>query len=405
MRLFSDRSVDLIALKKKAYNYRWAETKEGVIPLTAADSDFPVSDQIKKALTDYIEDGYFSYTPKEGLPEFIDAIWNYLVCEKKETVNKSCILPVDSAARGMFIIAEAVLKPGDDAIVFNPVDFLFRHSVKHAGANVIEYPAKISEGKIDLSNLESYITPKTKMIGLCNPHNPLGLLYEKEQLRTILEFAEKYDLYIMNDEIWSDIVFPEKQFVSILSIDEAKTDRVLSVYGFSKAFGIAGLRVGCIYTTNQDIFKKIFDASCVMSTAGGISSLSQVAGIACLNDSLGWLKLFLEHLTEMRNYVCDRVNKMPLITCRAPEATFLAYADIRCFGMKSEEFTDYMKDRVKLALIPGGETFFGSMSEGYVRICFSTSYEILKEGMDRLETGIGMLIKERGLTEGNNEKT
>lgn len=229
MEQFSNNHVNLNVLKEKAYNYRWAEMDDGIIPLTAADSDFPVSEQVKTALLNYINDGYFSYTPKMGLPEFIDAIYNYLVNRKHEYVEREYILPIDSASRGMHIIAEAILKDGDEAVVFNPVDFLFRHSMSHAGAKLIEYPVTVINGKFDLSNLESYITPKTKMIGLCNPHNPLGLLYTKEDLQLIYELAEKYDLYIMNDEIWSDIVYSEKAFVSILNIGIIMIEYYLSM--------------------------------------------------------------------------------------------------------------------------------------------------------------------------------
>jgi aspartate/methionine/tyrosine aminotransferase len=395
MDLFNNKAVQLDILKQRAFNYRWAEVPDGVIPLTAADPDFGVATEIRDAIIRYTEGGYFSYTPKLGLPEFIEAIQRYLYETKGEEVDKECILPIDSAARGMYIIAEALLTAGDEAIIFNPVDFLFKKSVEHAGANPIMFPASVVNGKIDLSQLETYITDKTKMICLCNPHNPLGLLYEKEDLRLILELAEKYDLWIMNDEIWADIVYPEKPFLSILNVDKTKNYRIFSVYGLSKSFGIAGLRAGCIYCDNKVIFEKIIKASCVMETAGGISSLSQVAGIACLNDSRYWLDGFKQHLTEMRDYLCERVNSMPGISCRVPQATYLAYVDIRSFGMESEAFVNYLSKNNNVYLIPGGEKFFGSNSEGYIRICFATSKEILKEGLDRLEKGIRTLFSNK----------
>ena len=117
--------------------------------------------------------------------------------------------------------------------------------------------------------------------------------------------------------------------------------------------------------------------------------------MACLNDSRYWLEAFKKHLTEMRDYLCERVNLMPGISCRVPQATYLAYVDIRSFEMKSEAFVDYIKKNSKVYLIPGGEKFFGSNSEGYIRICFATSKEILKEGLDRLERGIHLLLSEK----------
>ncbi|MCF0112295.1 MAG: pyridoxal phosphate-dependent aminotransferase, partial [Erysipelotrichaceae bacterium] len=292
---------------------------------------------------------------------------------------------------GMFIIADSILQEGDEAIVFDPVDFLFRHSTRHAGGVVVEYPVKVIDGKIDLSDLENYITPKTKMIGLCNPHNPLGLLYTKENLQLLLDLAEKHDLYIMNDEIWSNIVYPEKPFLSLLNVDPSKNDRVLSVFGWSKTYCLAGLRIGCVYTTNRQMFDKMIEKSDVMSTAGGVSTLSQIAGMASINYGDDWFREFRNHLTEMRDYGYERLNHMPKLSCTKPEGTYMFYVNIKEYGMNSNEFCEFMKKEVKLALIPGGEKFFGSQSEGYIRICFATSKEILEEGLNRLEKGLELL--------------
>ena len=114
---FKNESIKFDVLRKRAYNMRWAEVPEGVIPLTAADSDFPVAPEIIEDIVNYSQAGYFSYTPKLGFPEFKEAISKALWERKKEKVDPELILPIDSAARGMEIIAKTVLKPGDEAIV------------------------------------------------------------------------------------------------------------------------------------------------------------------------------------------------------------------------------------------------------------------------------------------------
>lgn len=397
MALFDGSNVKIDVLKKRAFNYRWAEVPEGVIPLTAADPDYPVAPEIREAMMEYVQDGYFSYTPKLGYPEFAASIARRLKDRKGEQIDPALILPIDSAARGMYVIAETVLKPGDEMIVFDPVDYLFRESCLAAGGKVVLFPARLKDGYIDLSELESYITPRTRMIGLCNPHNPYGVLYRPQDLEHIMSLCEKHDMYIMNDEIWSDIVFPEEKFLSIYSLGNERCRRVMSVFGFSKSFGIAGLRAGCVYTTNEELFAGIVDNADVMSTAGGIASISQIAGTACMDKCYYWVEEFLAHLKKNRDYAVDRLNAMPYIKAYRPHATYLLYVDIRDFGMKSEEFTDYMKEKVRLAVVSGGEKFFGPGSEGYIRICFATSREILAEGLDRLEKGIAMLVKEKNL--------
>lgn len=397
MALFDNSNIKLDVLKKRAFNYRWAEVPDGVIPLTAADPDYPVAPEIQEAMMDYVKDGYFSYTPKLGYPEFKDSISKALMERKGEEIDPNLILPIDSAARGMYVIAQTVLRQGDEMIVFDPVDYLFRESCLAAGGKVVLFPAKLKDGYIDLSELENYIAPKTRMIGLCNPHNPYGVVYRPEDLEHIMSLCEKYNLYIMNDEIWSDIAFPEEPFRSIYSLGSKRCRRVMSVFGFSKSFGIAGLRAGCVYTTDEKLFEQIVENSDVMSTAGGIASISQIAGTACMSKCYYWVDAFLEHLKKNRDYAVDRLNQMPMIKAYRPHATYLLYVDIRAFGMKSEEFTDYMKEKVKLAVVSGGEKFFGSGSEGYIRICFATSHEILEEGLNRLEKGIDMLIREKNL--------
>lgn len=397
MALFDNSNIKIDVLKKRAFNYRWAEVPEGVIPLTAADPDYPVAPEIREAMMEYVQDGYFSYTPKLGYPEFAESIARRLKDRKGEEIDPSLILPIDSAARGMYVIAETVLRPGDEMIVFDPVDYLFRESCLAAGGKVVLFPARLKDGYIDLSELESYITPRTRMIGLCNPHNPFGVLYRPQDLEHIMSLCEKHDMYIMNDEIWSDIVFPEEKFLSIYSLGNERCRRVMSVFGFSKSFGIAGLRAGCVYTTNEELFAGIVDHADVMSTAGGIASISQIAGTACMDKCYYWVDEFLAHLKENRDYAVERLNAMPHLLAYRPHATYLLYVDIREFGMKSKEFTDYMKEKVGLAVVSGGEKFFGPGSEGYIRICFATSREILTEGLDRLEKGIAMLVKEKNL--------
>jgi len=385
MTSFGNDAIDLDVLRQRAYNLRWAEQPDGVIPLTAADSDFPVAPEIVQAVCDYAKAGYFSYTPKLGLPEFKASVARALWDRKQERIDPNLILPIDSAARGMEAIAKAILAPGDEAIVFDPVDFLFRTSMEAAGATTRLFPSRMKDGHMDLSGLEEYITPKTKMVGLCNPHNPLGLLYTDDDLEYLLELSDKYGLYIMNDEVWSDIIYPGETFNSIMKFGPERNRRTLSVFGFSKSFGIAGLRAGCVYCTDQDLFDRVVDVTLVNETIGGISSLSQIAGMACLDSAYYWVDAFMQHIQQNRDYALSRIEQMPGISCHVPSATFVIFPDVSGVGMEAEELVALLRDQYKLAIVPGGAKYFGPGSAGHVRICLATSHELLKEGLDRLE--------------------
>lgn len=395
---FNNESVNLDVLKQRAFNQRWAEQDDGVLPLTAADSDFPCAPEIVEAIVDYAKAGYFSYTPKRGMESFKQSIASALKTHKNEPVDPEYVLPIDSAARAMSVIAKAFLKPGDEAIVFDPVDYLFKTSMEAAGAKIILYPATVRDGKIDLSDLECYITPKTKMLGLCNPHNPLGMCYSLEDLNFILRLSEKYGFYIMNDEIWSDIIFSDAKFHSILELGKERNKRTLSVYGFSKSYGVAGLRIGCAYSMDSEIYEQLVAASEVDSTIGGISSLSQIAGIACLDKCRYWLEGYLSTLQSNRDYALERLQRMPLISCYKPQATFVLYVDISQLGMIAEDFTNLLRTQYKLALVPGGPKFFGPGSEYHLRICLATSREILEEGMNRLDKALNDIQQHKAMT-------
>ncbi|MBQ1477889.1 MAG: pyridoxal phosphate-dependent aminotransferase [Erysipelotrichaceae bacterium] len=396
MNYFDDQNVNLEALKKKAFNLRWAEVEEGVIPLTAADPDYPIAPEIREAMRDYIDDGYFSYSPQLGLPEFREAFSKAVKERKGEEIDPSCVLPLDSAARAMAVIAQAFLKPGDEMIVFDPCDFLFREACLSAGGTPVSLSVPLDPGnrKMDLSHFEEVITEKTKMIGLCNPHNPYGLTYTKEELDCIMTICEKHDLLILNDEIWSDIIYPDSEFNSIYTLGNERCGRVLSVFGFSKSFGLAGLRIGCAYCTDPSKFDEIVRASAVLSTQGGAASISQVAAAAAMEKAYYWVDLFREHIMKNRDFTVDYINQnIPQLHAYRPMATYLLYVDISKLNMVSADFVEYLKKEVKLAIVPGGHRFFGDQSEGHVRICIATSHAILEEGLKRLREGVEKLQK------------
>ena len=385
MKGFTNENIKFDVLRQRAYNMRWAEQDADVIPLTAADHDFPCAPEVVQALQDYIKEGYFTYTPHRGFPSFKKAIAKAMKERKNEDVNPDFVLPIDSAARGMKVIADAVLQPGDEVIVFDPVDFLFRTSMESAGAKVILFPTNLQSDCVSLEGLEDYITPKTKMLGFCNPHNPMGMLYKKEDLDYLLRLSEKYGFYIMNDEIWSDMIYPECEFTSLLHFGAERNARTLTVYGFSKTFGLAGLRIGCVYTMNQEMYDRVVKASLVDTTIGGLDALSQIAGEAALKYGFPRVDAFRAQIAENRDYALARIEKMPGIKCHKPQATFVLFPDITGTGWDPVELIDVLKEKYRVALVPGGARFFGPGSEGHIRICLSTSREVLEEGLNRLE--------------------
>lgn len=381
--MFTNKDINFEALKRKAYNGRWATLEDGIIPLTAADPDFRMSSEIENGIIEYIKDGYLSYGPFSGIPEFKKSVAEHFNTEKNGNFTPENILAVNSAAQGMFLIAKYVLNPGDEAIIFDPVDFLFKKTVEAVGGTIKLCSVDSTTGDIDIDMLVSLISPKTKLISICNPHNPVGRVYSKEILRKISEIAAAHDLWVMSDEIWSDIVYDKKEFNTYSSVSEEAKNKSFTVFGFSKSFGIAGLRIGAVLCNDQELLDDFTEKSNFNSTIEGVSTLSQIAASVAIDKAKPWFTDFLTHLQHNRDLAHSMLSNSGILMPNRPEATFVIFPKIQN-GMSSDEFAQHVLKQGKVAVVPGSERWFGKGAEGHIRICFSTSQEILTEGLHRI---------------------
>jgi len=378
-------------LKRRAHNLRWATVPDGVIPLTAADPDFPCAPEIAEDICRFAQDRYFCYAPAEGIPEFKQSLAAYFHNKRNIPASPGLILPVDSAAFGIYVTCKAFLSPGDEAIIFDPVDFLFRYSIESVGGVAIPFQIPAGANGVDFERLEKLITKKTKLICLCNPLNPTGKVFTKSELIVFGAIAIQYNLVILSDEIWSDIVFAPHLYTSIASVNEETRSRTITVTGFSKAYGLAGLRIGAVMASNAGHFKKLMDASLHNSTVHGANVLSQIAATAALNKCEYWLKDFLIHLQAMRDICVNELNTIPGFKCIAPEGCYVAFANINGTNKTSKEIQDILMKEAKVAVVPGLKEWFGEGAEGYIRLSFATSEEILRDALSRINSTINSL--------------
>jgi aminotransferase len=383
--MFENNTVNLEILKRRAYNLRWATVPEGVIPLTAADPDFPGAVEISEAIVNFTKDRYLCYGPADGLPEFKEAMAGYFLDKRNIPYSPSLLFPVDSAAFGIYITCKAFLSAGDDAIIFDPVDFLFRYSIETVGANAIPFAIPAGDADVDFDRLEQLITKKTRMLCLCNPLNPTGKVFTKEELSGFARIADKYNLIILSDEIWSDIIFHPHTFTSIASLDEATRQRTITVTGFSKSYGLAGLRIGAVMASNEDHFNRLMAASLHQSTIHGANVLGQVAATAALTKCEPWLDGFVQHLHKARRICVDGLNDIPGFECIAPEGCYVAFANISGTGKSSKEVAEMLLKDARVSTVPGLKEWFGNGAEGYIRLSFATSEAILQEALMRIK--------------------
>ncbi len=223
---------------------------------------------------------------------------------------------------------------------------------------------------------------------MCNPLNPTGKVFKREELEELGRIALKHNIIILSDEIWSDIVFTPHIFTSIGSISHLISNQVVTVSGFSKSYGLAGLRIGLVASTNKELFERIFNASLHQSTVHGASSLGQIAAATAMNDAQDWLTNFVNHLQAMRDILAERINSIEGLKTIAPEGCYVSFVDITQTGMSSEEFHKHILEKAKVAVVPGLSKWFGPGAEGYIRISFATSSDIIHEAINRIEKSL-----------------
>lgn len=391
---FSDEAVPLGLLRERAFNARWAQQPADVIPLTAADPDFRICPAIQEGLVRYVRDGVLGYAPPEGLPDFRETVAQWLVQTRQIACEADDVFATDSAASGMAVVARASLQRGDEVFIPDPVDFLFQHAVERCGAIAVPIAMDMTTSAEEfIAHMQARLGPRSRMLWLCNPHNPLGRVYSRAWLQTVAEWAVAHGLRILSDEIWSDIVYAPHRHVSVASLSPDIARHTVSIYGFSKNFAMAGLRAGCVVCSDAQWRRTIFDASDAGSTVFGSCVLSQVAVVAALREGLPWLAGFVGHLHEQRAYVLQRLSAWPGVAVHPPQGTYVIFPDMRRLDDDAERLCTHLLERARVALVPGTQRWFGPGARGHVRICFSTSRGILQEAFDRLDPVVQALAQ------------
>jgi aspartate aminotransferase len=352
-----------------------------VISLSVADLDFPAPPEIKEGIIRAVHEDRTPYGSYAGDSDVLEVI-----CDKLRRVNKIPATPdhvhmIPGTMFAIFLSCYFFLKPGDEAIICpGPIYPPFIHNVQNAQGVPVFSSFDFQNGlKLDLRDLERRITPRTRLLMVSNPHNPTGRVFSRKELEGIAEIALKQDLLVFSDELYEDMIF-EGEHLSLASLSGDSFRRTLTVFGFSKAFGIPGYRIAYLVaggTFMKDLRKRIHDIIVHADT------LSQAAAKAALKSGSPWLKSLMAHLRRMRDYGLERLAGIPGIWCPVPEATPFLFPNVASFGMTSKELVEILKDRAKVIVMDGAE--FGPPGEGFIRINIATAPSVLEEAMDRIE--------------------
>jgi len=377
---------------------KWRKYDRDVIPLWIADHDFPPPVEVKQAIIDALNIGDTGYTDSSEVVQ--------LMAEKVANVNRIPVAPCDVyVTQGvlpmMWVACKAACKAGDEVVVTDPMYYPFFEAARAAEVKM-NYMRLETDGSYTFSeeSLKEAITSKTRLIFICNPHNPTGRVMTREELKCVADMAVDHDLTVMSDELWEDMVFDGRHHISLASLNSNIADRTVTSFGFSKTFGVAGLQVGYAVTTNKQLMRKL--KSVGFRDTGdpdkpalrGTGSLALAAAKAMLSPKVNYyVRELVAYLQKIRDLAYRRLAAFDGIRLSPLEGTYLIFPDVAGLGLSSENVTEYLLERGRVAVESGSE--FGPSGEGHIRINIGTSMEILTEALNRMEEALKALEQSR----------
>lgn len=354
-------------------------TMDDAISLGVGEPDFDTPWRVRDEAIYSLEQGRTFYTSNAGLMELKVAISEYL--DRKYDLHynpKTEMMMTVGGSEAIDIGLRAMLDPGDEVIIPEPSYVSYVPcTVLAGGVPKIINLKESDEFRLTAQELEEAITDTTKVLILPYPNNPTGAIMEKEDLEAIAEVIRKHDIYVMTDEIYSELTY-QMDHVSIASLPGMK-ERTVYINGFSKAFAMTGWRLG--YACAPEVILKQmlkihqFAIMCAPTT-------SQYAGIEAVKHCDREVEDMKMQYNERRVYVLQRLRDMGL-TCFEPYGAFYVFPSIKSTGMTSDDFATTLLKTEKVAVVPG--TAFGDCGEGFIRISYAYSMENLKVALDRIE--------------------
>lgn len=377
----STLKVDSLAKKMKAEGY-------DVVGFGTGEPDFDTPQNIKDAAIAAINAGKTKYTPSAGIPELRQAVADRLKADIGVEYDPSEIIVASGAKHNVYITLITLLNPGDEVIVPAPFWVTYAEAVFMAGGVPVALTAlEKDQFKITAKKLEAAITDKTKVVMINNPSNPTGMLYTKEELQAIAEVCIKYDLYIISDEIYSALVYDDKEFVSMVSLGERVKERTVLITGVSKSYAMTGWRIG--FSASNPTIAKVM-ANYLSHSTGAPATMAQWAAVEALNGPQEGIKAMRDVFEQRRNYIVERMNKIDGVSCIKPDGAFYIMMNIEELIGKTiggrvindgDDFAMAFLESEYVAVVSCGG--FGAPS--FVRWTYAASMEDIKKGLDRLE--------------------
>lgn len=379
-----DKEIDRYHTNSLKYDFKKEKKKpDDVFPMWVADMDFACPKEVLEDLYDRVEHGIFGYSKEDF--DYFYAIQNWYQRHFKTNLEKEWLVTTPGVVFALATAVKTLTKEGDSVLICNPVYYPFTEVILDNKRKVVSSDLVLKEDhyEIDFNDLEEKIkTYSIQLFLLCSPHNPVGRVWTKEELDTLVSICKKYGVYIVSDEIHSDFVWKGVHTCLLTYTDYQ--DHILLCTSPSKSFNLAGLQVANIFIPNEQV-REMFQTE-VWNT--GYSLINVMGLIACKSAYLKgeeWLGKLKTYLLENISYVDIFLKKkLPKIKLLSPEGTYLLWLDFRELGLSDTELEEILLHKAKLWLDSG--SMFGKLGEGFQRMNIALPREKLKSALEKLES-------------------
>lgn len=383
-------NFDEIINRKNTNSSKWDTTKDGVLPMWVADMDFKVATPIIESIIKRASHGVFGYTMTPD--SFYNAEINWWEKRHNFEIKKEWIEDTVGVIPSLSACVQAFCEKGDKVLIQSPVYNYFNSSIVNNGCEIItnELIYKDNTYTIDFADFEEKLKDeKLKLFILCNPHNPVGRVWSKDELKKMGELCLKHNVIIVSDEIHRDIVYSDFKYTPLISVDKRFEENFITCTAPSKTFNLAGLKTSNIIVANKGYKAKINRSLNINETIEpnvfGIEAL-----ISAYESSGDWLDELLIYLEKNRDFAIEFINQyIPELKVIKPEATYLLWIDCSKLHISSEELVDKVKEIGKLRIASG--VTYGKNSDNFIRINIACATEVLKDGLQRLQYAIAQL--------------
>lgn len=355
---------------------------EDVCGFGAGEPDFDTPEFLKEACAKALAEGKTKYAPAAGLPALREALAEKYARENGIAgVKPSQVVVSPGGKYSCHLAILATCGPGDEVLIPAPYWVSYPEMAKLAGAEPKYVLAGDDQGfKITPEQLREAVTDKTRMLVLNSPSNPTGAIYSREELEALVAVAAEHDFYVMSDEIYEYLLYDGVTHHSPASFSEDAAERVITVAGFSKTFSMTGWRLGTL-VANETVAKAV--ASLQSQTTSNATTFAQYGALAALeraDDAMAAVREMLVHFDRRRLKLLSGLEAIEGVTCQRAQGAFYLFPNVSALGLTAADFATRLLEEKKVAVVPGHA--FGA--EGYVRLSYATSDEVIEKGLERL---------------------